>query len=259
MTASMSCPPSENLSFPAPHGPRRVAAIAAGSGITPILSIATTMLATEPDSTFALVFGNRTVQSIMFLEELEALKDQYTSRFHLVHVLSREPSAVPLFSGRIDEAKIHELLDSVLTEPVDEWFLCGPFEMVRAGQAVLADRSRGRVHDELFFSEPFVAPPEPPISTEGMSTVSFTLDGRVSVVAVDPDGPPILDYALGVRSDLPFSCRGGVCATCKARVTDGEVTMTENWCLVPDEIEAGLILTCQAHPVSETLAIDYDV
>lgn len=252
-------PPVGEFTLPASNGPRAVGAIAAGSGITPILSIATTLLAAEPDSSFTLVIGNRTVQSIMFLEELEGLKDRYTSRFQLIHILSREPSAVPLFSGRIDASKLHELLDQIITEPIDDWFLCGPNEMVQTAATVLDERTNSRIHEELFFSEPFVAAPEPPRSTEGLATVTFTLDGRTSIVAVDPAGSPILDYALGVRSDLPFSCRGGVCATCKARVVEGEVRMDQNWCLVQDEIDAGLVLTCQSHPLSNQVLLDYDV
>ena len=241
------------------RGPRHLAAIAAGSGITPILSMISTVLNAEPHTRFTLVFGNRTSQSIMFLEELEGLKDQFTTRFNLIHVLSREPSSVPLFAGRIDAAKVEQLMATLITEPVDDWYLCGPYEMVQDATRVINDRQAGRVHDELFFSEPFIAPPPAPIDTEGFASVTFFLDGRASVVAVDPAGAPILDHALSVRSELPFSCRGGVCATCKAKVVEGEVSMDENWCLVPEELEAGLILTCQSHPVSDAVTIDFDV
>lgn len=252
-------PPVGAFTVPAGIGPRHIGAIAAGSGITPILSIATTVLKAEPDSQFSLIFGNRTAGSIMFLEELEALKDKYTDRFQLVHILSREPAAVPLFSGRIDGPKIEAVLDTIVTEPADHWFLCGPYETVHAGREVLERRQAGQVHDELFFAEPYVAPPTTPASTEGLTNVTFTLDGRTSVVLVDPDGAPVLDYALGVRSELPFSCRGGVCATCKARVIEGAVRMDENWCLVPDEVAAGIVLTCQSHPLTNELVLDYDV
>lgn len=248
-------------SFTVPNGDdgRHIGAIAAGSGITPILAIATTVLNTEPNSRFSLIFGNRTVQSIMFLEELEALKDKHTDRFQLVHVLSREPSAIPLFSGRIDEPKIEAMLDTIITEPAEHWFLCGPYEMVEAGREVIARRQSGGIHDELFFSEPYIAPPPTPVSTAGLTEVTFTLDGRASVVFVDPNGPPVLDYALGIRSELPFSCRGGVCATCKGKVVEGSVRMDENWCLVPEEVEAGMVLTCQSHPLTDKLVLDYDV
>ncbi len=252
-------PPVGDFTLPPSNRPRAVGAIAVGSGITPILSIATTLLAAEPASSFTLIVGNRTVQSIMFLEELGGLKDRYTSRFQLIHILTREPSAVPLFSGRIDAAKLNELLDQVIRGPIDDWFLCGPHQMVQAAATVLDDRTDSQIHEELFFSEPFIAAPEPPRSTEGLATVTFTLDGRTSTVAVDPGGSPILDYALGVRSDLPFSCRGGVCATCKARVVEGEVQMDQNWCLVQEEVEAGLVLTCQSHPLSEQVLLNYDV
>ncbi len=252
-------PPVGGFTLPAGTDGRHIAAIAAGSGITPILSLAATVLNSEPNSRFSLIFGNRTVQSIMFLEELEALKDKHTDRFQLVHVLSREPSAIPLFSGRIDASKIEAMLDTIITDAAEHWFLCGPYEMVEAGRQVLARRQKGVIHDELFFSEPNVAPPATPVSTEGLTEVTFTLDGRASVVFVDPDGPPVLDYALGVRSELPFSCRGGVCATCKGKVVEGSVRMDENWCLVPEEVEAGLVLTCQSHPLTDKLVLDYDV
>jgi ring-1,2-phenylacetyl-CoA epoxidase subunit PaaE len=131
--------------------------------------------------------------------------------------------------------------------------------MVHATREVLERRQTGQVHDELFFAEPWVAPPVPPPSIEGLANVTFTLDGRASVVLVDPEGSPVLDYALGVRSELPFSCRGGVCATCKAKVVSGEVRMDENWCLVPEEVAAGIVLTCQSHPLTDELVLDYDV
>ena len=252
-------PPVGEFTLPPSNRPRALGAIAAGSGITPILSIAMTLLAAEPDSSFTLIFGNRTVQSIMFLEELEGMKDRYTDRFQLIHILSREPSAVPLFSGRIDAAKLNELLDQIITEPIDDWFLCGPYEMVQATRTVLGDRTNSQIHEELFFSEPLVAPPVPPRSTEGLASVTFTLDGRASIVAVDPGGLPILDYALTVRSELPFSCRGGVCATCKAKVVGGKVRMDQNWCLVEEEVDAGLVLTCQSHPLTNQVLLDYDV
>ncbi|MDH3306805.1 MAG: phenylacetate-CoA oxygenase/reductase subunit PaaK [Acidimicrobiia bacterium] len=250
--------------LPAATGPRHVAAIAAGSGITPILSILGTVLAGEPDSRCTLVFGNRTASSIMFLEELEGLKDRYTDRFHMVHILSREPNANPMFSGRIDRGKLNGLFDSLIDPlAVDEWYLCGPYDVLLTAQTVLSDRGvrPDRVHDELFFAGPLDAsslPPEP-ASPGGFATVTFTLDGRASVVKVDPAGPSILDHALGVRGELPFSCKGGACATCKARLIQGHIRMDKNWALVPQEIEAGLILTCQSHPTTDTVVLDYDV
>ena len=200
----------------------------------------------------------------MFLEELEGVKDRYPDRFHLIHVLSREPSAVPLFTGRIDAAKIEGLLDTIIdVDTVDAWYLCGPYGLVQDARNVLIARgvAAERIHDELFFSEPLPEPPpaQPPEDQSGFTSVVFTLDGRASRVAVDPAGPPLLDYALQIRREVPFSCRGGMCTTCRARVDEGAVNLDRNWALTQDEIDAGFILTCQAHPTTKTLEISYDV
>lgn len=242
---------------------RHYAAVAAGSGITPVLSMISTVLETEPNSRFTLVFGNRESRSVMFLEDLQGLKDRYPDRFNLIHVLSREPSLIPLFSGRVDAAKLEEILDAVVDPPsVDEWFLCGPYEMVEDARKVLTARGvPGRqIHDELFFSgdveipAPPVVPPEP-----GTVTMTLTLDGRSSLIRVDPSGPPVLDYALQVRPDAPWSCRGGMCTTCRAKVVVGDVALDRNFALTEDDLRRGYILTCQAHPVTDELEITYDV
>lgn len=239
------------------------AAIAAGSGITPVLSMIASVLAAEPKSRFTLIFGNRSSSSIMFLEELEGLKDRYPDRLHLVHVLSREAQIIPILSGRLDREKVTLLLDNVVdAASVDSWYLCGPFEMVNAAREVLASRGipEAAVNDELFFAEPTPAPPPvEPADTAGMAQVTFTLDGRTATVLVDPDGPPLLAYALEERRDTPYSCRGGMCTTCKAQVVQGEATMDLNFALASEDLAKGYILTCQAHPQSEELTITYDV
>jgi ring-1,2-phenylacetyl-CoA epoxidase subunit PaaE len=247
---------------PDPTRAKHYAAIAAGSGITPVLSHVASILEGEPSSRFTLIFGNRESRSVMFLEELEGLKDRHLDRFHLIHVLSREEASVPLFSGRLDPEKVTDLLDTVVdSTTVDEWYLCGPFEMVEGARTALLERgiAEENIHEELFFSEPRPIPPATPDDTTGLATVRFILDARASTVMVDRDGPPILDHALTVRRELPFSCRGGMCTTCKARVIDGEVRMDKNWSLTDDELAAGYVLTCQSHPVSETLELTYDV
>lgn len=248
---------------PTADNARHYGAVAAGSGITPVLSMIATVLATESSSRFTLLFGNRSSTSIMFLEELEGLKDRYPDRFHLVHVLSREAQIIPVLSGRLDEERLQLLLDSVVdTDTVDSWYLCGPYEMVHSAQAVL--QSRGidgdSIHDELFFAEPTPAPPRvAPEDRAGMAELVFTLDGRTASVHVDPDGAPILSYALEERRDTPFSCRGGMCTTCKAQVIEGEATMDLNFALADEDLAKRYILTCQAHPTSEKLTITYDV
>ena len=236
-------------------------AIAAGSGITPVMSMIATVLEDEPNSKFTLVYGNRNSLSVMFLDELGALKDRYPSRFVLVHILSREPNAIPLFDGRIDADKLEELFSTVINpDSVDGWYLCGPSGMVEAARKALAARGvdEAVVSDELFYAGDEVRAPIPADDPAG-STVRFTLHGRTSTLVVDPDGPPILDHALAARPDAPFSCRSAACASCRALVTQGEVRMDRNWALSEDEVAAGHVLTCQSHPVTDDVELTYDI
>ena len=242
---------------------QRYVALAAGSGITPILSMITTMLRHEPACEVTLIYGNRTTQTIMFHEDLEALKNRYHKRFQLVHVLSREPHQVPLFEGRIDAQKLQRLADTIINVGgVDHWYMCGPLGMVETLTATLQEMGVGndRIHYELFFDERIDPIPDTDETITGLVDVSVTIDGRTSVVGVAHVGPPLLDYARAVRAEVPFACKGGMCATCKAVVVRGKATMTKNYALTQEEVEAGFILTCQAHPVGgEPLAISYDV
>ncbi|GIU92278.1 MAG: hypothetical protein KatS3mg011_1184 [Acidimicrobiia bacterium] len=251
-------PVGEFVIRPDPSRAAHYCAIAAGSGITPVLSLISTTLESEPNSSWTLVFGNRSVSSIMFLEELEGLKDRYCDRLQIFHVLSRERPEIPLLAGRIDEEKLHRFLD-LLIPPTDEWFLCGPYGLVQTARKVITARGidPSRIHDELFFAGP-VELPAPPREEEGPITVRFTLDGRTSEVKMHPE-EHILDAALRVRRELPFSCKGGMCATCKARLVEGEVDMDRNYALVEEELAAGFILTCQAKPLTEQVVVDYDV
>lgn len=241
---------------------KHYAAIVAGSGITPVLSLVSTTLESEPGCRWTVIFGNRTAATVMFLEELEGLKDQYPDRLQLVHVLSREDTGLPLFNGRIDAEKLQELLDRVVPlDLVDDWFLCGPYEMVTSAHEVLKARGIGedRLHDELFFAGPpdatVVQPPRD--DEEGAVSLRFNLEGRESTVRMRRD-TSVLDAALAVRSELPYSCKGGMCASCKARVVDGEVTMDKNWALVEEDLARGFVLTCQAHPTTDELLVDFD-
>lgn len=247
----------------APDRTRHYAAVVAGSGITPVLSLVATALETEPASRFTVVYGNRRAATVMFADELADLKDRYPDRLHLVHVLSREPRASALLSGRIDGERLRAILGSGLvnSSTVDEWFLCGPYGMVIEAQSVLADLgvSQRSVHSELFHVEGEPVPPprttdEP--TGEGAS-VTLILDGRESTVTMARD-ERVLDAALRVRSELPYACRGGVCSTCRARLVEGEVEMVHNYALEPDEIAAGYILTCQSRPLADRLVVDYD-
>ncbi len=237
--------------------------VAAGSGITPMVSIAASVLAADPVSRVALLYGNRRSDTVMFTDDLADLKDRYPDRFQLAHVLSREPREAELLSGRLDPERLAALLPALLDVPsVDHWWLCGPYAMVLGARELLAGLGvpAERVHQELFFAD------EAPVQTlrhqdaapEGpVSEVVLTLDGRTTSASL-PRDRSILDGAQRSRPDLPFACKGGVCGTCRALVTDGEADMRRNFALEPAEVAAGYVLTCQTYPVSDTLTVDYD-
>jgi ring-1,2-phenylacetyl-CoA epoxidase subunit PaaE len=247
-----------------PTRTRHYAAIAAGSGITPVLSLIATALEVEPQSRCTLLFGNRTTKSVMFLEELADLKDRYPDRLHLVHVLSREAGEVELFHGRLDPQRIGRILDLLLPpSEVDTWFLCGPYGMVTGAREALTARGvpASDIHVELFFVEdaPIERAPDEveDDNDDEASEVTIVLDGRSTTLAVRHD-ERVLDAALRVRAELPFACKGGVCSTCRARLVEGEVRMERNYALEPDEVAAGYVLTCQSHPRTEKVVLDYD-
>jgi ring-1,2-phenylacetyl-CoA epoxidase subunit PaaE len=245
-----------------PVKPRKAVAIAAGSGITPVLSLISSSLEFEPLSSWTLLYGNRTANSVMFLDELEGLKDRYHPRFQLFHILSREGSDVPLLSGRIDAEKIRTIHDRLLgRQEVDGWYLCGPFDLVMTARETLEELGVDghKIHNELFFAGPLdtsTIPPEPPPG-EGSVDLTVILDGRAVDTRMTPE-TSILDAALRVRSELPFSCKGGMCATCKGLIEEGEVRMDKNYALIDSEVEAGYVLTCQAHPITEKVVVRYD-
>ena len=246
-----------DLSVPGDH-----VFVVAGSGITPALSLASTVLR-DGRSTVTVFYGNRRTNTVMFADELADLKDRYGTRLQLVHVLSREPRDAELTSGRLDAARLRTLIENLVEAPaVDHWWLCGPHGMVVDATAVLAELGvpADAVHQELFYVDD--VPPEPVRGDEETvsgpsSQVTVTLDGRSTTLAL-PRDVPILDAAQKVRGDLPFACKGGVCGTCRARLTAGEVHMRRNYALEQREIDAGYVLTCQSLPVSDTLTVDYD-
>lgn len=247
-----------------PATAKHYAAVAAGSGIAPIVSIMSSALEVEPESECTLIYGNRTTRSIMFLEELQDLKNRFPARFAFYNVLSREPQDVELFNGRIDGPKLSGFLQKfVAQETVDEWFLCGPMEMVDKVRAALLDHGvdANHVHRELFHTGP--VPPtrrldDDTVREAGASEVTFILDGRRSTLEVQRLGEPILDCALRIRPDAPYACKGGVCGTCRAKLVEGEVEMDQNFALEADELEAGYVLACQSHPTSERVRLDFD-
>ncbi|GAA2073265.1 phenylacetate-CoA oxygenase/reductase subunit PaaK [Pseudolysinimonas kribbensis] len=248
---------------------RHFAAIAAGSGVTPVMALVRAVLGGTERARFSLVYTNRTSLEVMFLEELADLKDRYRQRLALHHVLTREERTSRLLSGRIDAERLDGIL-AALVRPadVDEWFLCGPLDLVELCRARLtgAGVAREAIRFELFTTGrpehpmPAVAgrAPDPAVGVDA-ATVRFTLDGRTSTVVMpQPAVESVLNAALRVRADVPFACTGGVCGTCRARLREGSVRMAENFALEPDELEAGYVLTCQSHPTSPAIVVDYD-
>lgn len=249
---------------PEPAQTRVYAAFAAGSGITPILSIMKTVLAREASSRFFLFYGNRTTGSILFRDILEDLKDRFLDRLSVFHVLSREVQDVSILNGRLDTDKTALFLKAILpARLIDQAFVCGPATMIDEVTAALAGSgvAESRIHAERFTPAPDrpsrVARPkiltEPPLAL-----ASITIDGiKTESIAIEA-GETVLEAALRAGLDLPYSCRGGMCCTCRARVVEGEVAMALNYSLQPWEIEAGFVLTCQSRPTTERVEIDYD-
>ena len=249
-----------------PVNQKKYLAFVAGSGITPVLSIIKTTLQSEPNSSFTLVYGNRSRGSIIFFEELEGLKNRYLQRFNFINVLSREKTDAPLNFGRINESKLTELAKLISYESVDDFFVCGPEEMIFCVKDFLEGRGieKKKIHFELFTTpgqkQTVTRKPLAVSQSDRSSKVTIKLDGR----SFDFDLPftsenSILDAALKQGADLPFACKGGVCCTCKAKLLEGEVEMDVNWGLEHEEVEQGYILTCQSHPVTETVVVDFDV
>ncbi|MGW0135367.1 2Fe-2S iron-sulfur cluster-binding protein [Streptomyces sp. NPDC003299] len=238
--------------------PGLYAAVVGGSGITPVLSIVATLLAREPGARFCLIRSDRTSASTMFLEEVADLKDRYPQRLQLVTVLSREEQQAGLPSGRLDQERLTSLLPALL--PVGEvagWFLCGPFGLVQEAERALRGLgvARARIHEEIFHVD--AASPSPVSTAPAHSTVTARLDGRGGTWPVR-EGETLLEAVLRNRADAPYACKGGVCGTCRAFLVSGEVRMDRNFALEPEETEAGYVLACQSHPVTESVELDFD-
>ncbi|MEU5882520.1 1,2-phenylacetyl-CoA epoxidase subunit PaaE [Spirillospora sp. NPDC047279] len=255
-------PPSGSFTAELEPGAHHVL-IAAGSGITPVLSVAASALSV-PGSRVTVLYGNRSSETVMFADELADLKDAHPDRLHLVHVLSREPREADLLTGRLDAAKLRALLPALVpVGDVDHWWLCGPHGMVTGAMEVLAemDVPGERVHRELFYVEDVPPPPRvrPADEPAGPVTqVTVVLDGRTTSLDL-PEGATVLEGAQRVRPDMPFACKGGVCGTCRAKVTGGEVTMRRNYALDAAELAAGFVLTCQSEPAGDApVTVDFD-
>ena len=244
-----------------PQARRTIGLVAAGSGITPVLSIAASVLDVEPGSDVVLVYGNRTSSEVMFLEELADLKDRFPDRLQVLNVLSREEQESELLSGRIDRDRLVRLAGAGLlpVDGVDAWYLCGPFGMVTEGRQTLLDLGvpPDRVHVELFHAD--APPPRPPRQgpAQDAAEVTVVLHGRTTRLAVDGDAETVLDAVLRTRPDAPYACKGGVCGTCRARVLEGAVEMDVNYALEADELQRGVVLTCQARPTTPTVRLEF--
>jgi ring-1,2-phenylacetyl-CoA epoxidase subunit PaaE len=242
---------------------RVYAGFAAGSGITPILSIVKGVLAHEPNSRFFLFYGNRSTSGMLFLEALEELKDRFMQRFSLFHVISGEEQDIPILHGRLDGEKVRVLLRSLVpAASIDHVFICGPAGMSEDIEATCRDIgiAEDRIHVERFVSE-FGGRPRAkkviPASAPPKALAALVIDGKRREVPVAED-ESILDAALRAGMDLPFACKGGMCSTCRAKLVEGEAHMEVNYSLEPWELKAGFILTCQARPVSDKVVVDYD-
>lgn len=258
--------PPDGRFTPRMAGARHRVGFAAGSGITPMLSIIASTLEAELDSQFTLVYGNQRISTIMFNEALQDLKDRYPARLSLIHLLSRQAQEVELLNGRIDDAKVAELLRTIVpVETIDEAFLCGPEGMIESAQRALlaAGVAAERIHTERFFAvgQPSAAPPAKPRGATEVASpthrLEIVLDGKTHQLAIGDDDK-VLDAALEAGLDLPYSCRGGVCCTCRARVLEGKVEMEKNFTLEQWEIDKGFVLTCQARPLTPRLVVSYD-
>jgi ring-1,2-phenylacetyl-CoA epoxidase subunit PaaE len=255
-------PPQGRFNVPLdPQARRHVLLIAAGSGITPVLSLIRTMLAREPHTRCTLIYGNRKLASTMFREELEDLKDRHLTRFTLHHVFSREAQDAPLFNGRLDAERIGTFLQTLVpAATVDEAFVCGPAGMIDA--AVSAFSAAGvapdHVHVERFGDANAASAHHVEERDTDHARVTLVVDGLERAVEFRLSDPSILDAARRAGLDVPYSCKAGVCSTCKGRLLDGQVRMDRNFALTPAEVEAGFVLCCQSHPLTQRVTITLD-
>ena len=262
-------PPDGRFTIHKPRAVHRVG-FAAGSGITPILSLIASTLEESPTSKFTLVYGNRRMGSVMFNEALQDLKDRHADRLTLIHILSRQAQEVPLLEGRIDADKVRALIATLLpVGSMDEVFICGPEAMIEATEKALLDAGvrPDRVHTERFTSPTLEALPaaqrraavlgQPAVRAEGEVALTVVLDGKPHQLRMNRD-ERVLDVALNAGLDLTWSCRGGVCCTCRAKVMEGAVQMDKNFTLEPWETDKGFVLSCQSRPTTDRVVVSYD-
>jgi len=244
-----------------PEHEKHYVAFVAGSGITPVLSLARTTLAREPRSRFTLVYGNRRQASVMFHEALEDLKDRYLTRFALFNVFSREEQDIELFNGRLDGAKARAFLATLVpVDSIDEAFVCGPATMIDDVEHALIDAGvpRANVHVERF-GVPGAATTAPVDDADAaQARIGIVIDGVRREIDFHPGQHSILAAGRAAGLDLPYSCKGGMCSTCRGKLLEGQVKMAKNYALEPHEVAAGFVLTCQSYPLSERVLISYD-
>lgn len=235
---------------------------AAGSGITPVISIIKTVLKQSPETQVTLVYGNRKAGSVIFREAIDGLKNKYLGRFQVIHILSQERVDVPWQSGRIDAQRLTQLFEKLPDLlKADQFFICGPEAMIHSVREALESRqiAKAHIHLELFgTSQGYAKKSQQKVSETVVATAEIRLDGVRFDVPIH-EGQAILDAALAAGADLPFACKGGVCCTCRAKLTEGKVEMDANYALDEEEVEAGFILTCQAHPKTSVLKVDFDI
>ena len=262
-------PPDGRFVIKKPRALHRVG-FAAGSGITPILSIIASTLEESDTAKFTLIYGNRRMSSVMFNEALQDLKDKYKNRLTLIHILSRQAQEVPLLEGRIDAAKVQQLIDTLLpARSMDEVFICGPEAMIDAAETALlkAGVPQDRIYTERFTSPRLealspeqrraaVEQPDPQAPT-GQVALTVVIDGKTHEMSMRRD-QHVLDVALSAGLDLPYSCKAGVCCTCRAKVLDGSVVMDKNFTLEAEEMDQGFVLSCQARPTADRVTVSYD-
>ena len=259
-------PPDGHFVYEAqPDRARHILLLAAGSGITPVFSILKTALETEANSRVTLVFGNRRVKDIIFREQIEDLRDRHLARFHLIHSLSGEVQEAPIANGRIDGAKIASLIPGLINpNTLDEVFICGPGAMIEAAAKACLETGvlAKRIHKEIFGVPGAVVREESRAndasSSDDVARVSVIADGIERELRVGFKGDSVLEVVLASGIDAPYACKAGVCCTCRAQVLDGEVRMDANYTLEQHEVDRGFVLTCQAHPVSDTVRLSYD-
>jgi ring-1,2-phenylacetyl-CoA epoxidase subunit PaaE len=240
-------------------------AIAAGSGITPILGIIKHILHTQPQASFTLIFGNKNRANIIFFEEIEALKNIYMERLNCVHILSKERMEAEVNFGRIDAEKLTKLEQAIDFSAFNQAYICGPEQMIFAASDFLQTKGleKKQIHFELFTSanqqQKAIVKNKEKAFTGAKTAVTLKLDGRSVLFDLPQDGTTILDAALNEGADLPYACKGGVCCTCRAKLVEGKVHMAVNYALEDDEVAQGFILTCQSTPLTDTVVVDFDV